>query len=70
MQREKRQELAEAYENEYQGFNEQGTLKIARPEKGVKVLDTTTSADYKVTHGVFEQDPTMCLHPAGRRCSL
>ena len=34
--REDRQEGAEAYDKEYQGFIEQGTLKIARPEKGLK----------------------------------
>jgi hypothetical protein len=44
MRREDRQEWAEAYDKEYQGFIEQGTLKIARPE-GAKVLDTTTRAD-------------------------
>ena len=44
-------EWAEAYGKEYQGFIEQGTLKIARPEKGAQVLDTTTRADYKVTNG-------------------
>ncbi len=55
MQREDQQEWAEAYDKEYQGFVEQGTLKIARPEKGAKVLDTTTCADYKVTNGVFDK---------------
>ncbi len=55
MQREDRQEWAEAYNKEYQGFIEQGTLIIARPEKGAKVLDTTTRADYKVTNGVFDK---------------
>jgi hypothetical protein len=44
---------AEAYEYKYQGFIKQGpsegTLKIARPEKGVK------STDFKVTNGVFDQ---------------
>jgi hypothetical protein len=42
MQREDRQEWAEApeaYDKEYQSFIEQGTLKIARPEKGAKVQD-------------------------------
>jgi hypothetical protein len=45
MQRERReewQEWAEAYDKEYQGFIEQGTLKIAEPEKGAKVLDCRT----------------------------
>ena len=55
MKREDRQEWAEAYDKEYQGFIEQGTLKIAKPEKGAKVLDTTTRADYKVTNGVFDK---------------
>ncbi len=40
MRREDRQEWAEAYDIE------QGTLKIASPEKEAKVLDTTTRADY------------------------
>ncbi len=51
MRREDWQEWAEAYDKEYQGFIEQGTLKIARPE----VLDTTTRADNKVTNGVFDK---------------
>ncbi len=55
MRREDQQEWAEAYDKEYQGFIEQRTLKIARPEKGAKVLDTTTRADYKVTNGVFDK---------------
>jgi hypothetical protein len=42
-------------DKEYQGFIEEGTLKIARPEKGAKVLDTTTRADYKATNGVFDK---------------
>ncbi len=47
MQQEERQEWAEAYDKECQGFIEHGTLKIARPVKGAKVLDrdTTTLAD-------------------------
>ena len=40
---------------EYQGFLTQGTLKIVKPEKGAKILDTTTRADYKVTNGVFDK---------------
>ena len=40
---------------EYQGFYEQGTLQVARPEPGSKILDTTTRADYKVTNGVFDK---------------
>ncbi len=52
MMREDQQELAEACDKEYQGFIEQGTLKIARPEKGAKVLDTTMHAGYKVKWGV------------------
>ena len=55
MRREDRQEWAKAYDKEYQGFNKPGTFKIARPEKGAKVLDTITRADYKVTNGVFDK---------------
>jgi hypothetical protein len=44
--------------------------KLLDQRKGAKVLDTTTCADYKVTNGVFAQDPTMCLRqPIGRRSS-
>ncbi len=50
-----RQEWAAAYMEEHQGFHEQGTLKIARPEPGAKILDSTTRTDYKVTNGVFEK---------------
>ncbi len=72
MRREDGQEWVEAYDKEYQGFIEQGTLKIARPEKGAKVLDTTTRADYKVTNGVFEKRKIrLCLRqPTSRRSSL
>ena len=55
MSREDRQEWAAAYMEEHQGFHEQGTLKIARPEPGAKILDTTTRTDYKVTNGMFEK---------------
>ena len=55
MSREDKHELAEAYMAEYQRFLTQGTLKRFKPKKGAKVLDTTTSADYKVTNGVFDK---------------
>jgi hypothetical protein len=57
MQQEDLQEWAEAYENNYQGFIEQGTLKIAWPEQGAKVLrlDSTKRADYKVRNRVFDK---------------
>jgi len=45
MSREDKHEWAEAYMAEYQGFLTQGTLKIVKPEKGAKILDTTTRAD-------------------------
>ena len=45
MTREDRQEWATAYMEEHQGFHEQGTLQVARPEPGAKILDTTTRAD-------------------------
>jgi hypothetical protein len=55
MTREDRQEWAAAYMEEHQGFHDQGTLQVARPESGAKILDTTTRADYKVTNGVFDK---------------
>ncbi len=72
MQRADRQEWAEAYNKEYQGFIEQGTLKIARPEKGAVVLDTTMRADYKMTNGVFasieEFNKAKCMFDKSKYC--
>ena len=48
MSREDRQEWAEAYDSEYQGFLEHGTLKIVRLKPGDKILGTTTRTEYKV----------------------
>ena len=45
MSREDRQEWAAAYMEEHQGFFEQGTLQVARPEPGAKILDTISRAD-------------------------
>ena len=47
-------EWAEAYDKEYQGFLEHDTLKIVRPEPGVKILGTTTCTEYKVVNGVLK----------------
>ena len=41
MLRTDRQEWAEAYDKEYQGFKEHGTLKDVHPVPGVKILGTT-----------------------------
>jgi hypothetical protein len=54
MTREDRQEWAVAYMEEHQSFHGQGTLQVARPEPGSKILDITTRADYKVTNGLFD----------------
>ena len=54
MSREDRQEWAEAYDSEYQGFLEHGTLKIVRLKpQGDKILGTTTRTEYKGVNGVF-----------------
>ena len=55
MSREDRQEWAEAYDLEYQGFLEHGTLKIVRLEPDAKMLGTTTRTEYKVTNGFFKR---------------
>ena len=47
MSREDRQEWAEAYDSEYQGFLEHGTLKIVRLEPGDKIFSATTRTEYK-----------------------
>ena len=46
MLRADRQEWAEAYDKEYQGFKEHRTLKVVRPVPGVKILGTTTRTEY------------------------
>ncbi len=55
MRREYRQEWAEAYDSEYQGFYDHGTLKVVRPEPGAKVIGTTTQTEYKVVNVVFKK---------------
>ena len=55
MSREDRQEWAEAYDSEYQGFVEHGTLKIVRLEPGDKILGTTTRTEYNVTNWVYKK---------------
>ena len=55
MSREDRQEWAEAYDSEYQGFLEHGTLKVVRFKPGDKILGTTTRTEYKVVNGVFKK---------------
>jgi hypothetical protein len=51
MSREDRQEWAEAYDAEHQGFYEHQTLSISRPEPGAKILGTTTRTEYKTVNG-------------------
>ena len=55
MNREDRQEWAEAYDSKYQGFLEHGTLKAVRLKPGDKVLGTTTRTEYKVVNGAFKK---------------
>ena len=55
MRRADRQEWAEAYDKEYQGFKQHGTLKAVRPVPGVKILGTTTSTEYKVVNGELKK---------------
>ncbi len=50
---EDRQEWAEAYDAEHQGFYEYQTLTISRPEPGAKILGTTTHTEYKTVNGQF-----------------
>ncbi len=53
MGREDRQEWAEAYDAEHQGFNEHQTLTISRPEPDAKILGTITRTEYKTVNGQF-----------------
>jgi hypothetical protein len=67
MSREDRQEWAAACMEEHQGFFEQGTLQVARPEPGAKILDTITRADHKVTNGVLKYEKSDCACAAINR---
>jgi hypothetical protein len=57
MRRTDRQEWAdsEAYDKEYQGFKEYGTLKAVRPVPGVEILGTTTRTEYKVVNSELKK---------------
>ncbi len=50
-----RQDRPLAYDLEYQGFLQHGTLKLVLPELCVKVIGMTTSTEYKLTNGVFKK---------------
>ena len=55
MGREECQQWAEAFDNEYQGFYKHKTLKMVRPEQGVKIFGTTTQTKYKVDNWVLKK---------------
>ena len=55
MPRTDRQEWAEAYDKEYQGFKEHGILKLVRQVPGVKILGTTTCTEYKVVNSELKK---------------
>ncbi len=62
MSREDRQEWAEAYDAEHQGFYEHQTLSISRPEPGAKILGTTTRKEYKTVNGQFaKRNVQLCV---------
>jgi hypothetical protein len=70
MRREDCQEWAEAYDSEYQGFYDHGTLKVVRPEPGAKVIGTTTRTEYKVVNGVFKKHKVwLCVMGNQKRCT-
>ena len=53
MSREDKQEWAEAYNKEYQGFMERKAFRVVRPEKGIRIHDTLTRVEYKEDNGTF-----------------
>ena len=55
LRRSDKEQWLEAYDKEYQGFVQHGTLKIERPPPGAKILRTTTRTEYKVVNGVFQK---------------
>ncbi len=65
LRREDHKELAEAYDSEYQGFYDHGTLQVVHPEPGAKVIGTITRTEYKVVNGVFKK-----RKPEARLCVM
>jgi hypothetical protein len=59
--RQDRQEWAEAYDPEHQGFYEHQTLKITRPKPNAKILGTTTRTEYKTVNGQFTKARCDCV---------
>ncbi len=53
MSRDDKQEWAEAYNKEYQGFKERNALKVVRPDKGIRIHDALTRLEYKEDDGTF-----------------
>jgi hypothetical protein len=53
MSRDDKQEWAEAYNKEYQGFKERNAFKVVRPDKGIRIHDTLTRLEYKEDNGTF-----------------
>ena len=53
MSRIDKQEWAEAYDKEYQGFFERQAFKVVPAKPGVKIHDTLTRLEYKEDNGTF-----------------
>ncbi len=53
MSRDNKQEWAEAYNKEYQGFKERNAFKAVRPDKGIRIHDTLTRIEHKEDNGTF-----------------
>ncbi len=53
MSQDDKQEWAEAYNKEYQGFKERNAFKVVRPDKGIEIHDTLTRLEYKEENGTF-----------------
>jgi hypothetical protein len=51
--RDDKQEWAEAYNKEYQGFKEQNTSMAVCPDKGIRIHNTLTRLEYKEDNGTF-----------------
>ena len=48
-------EWTEAYRNEGQGFQDRDALEVVKQQKGAKVLDSITRAEYKQVTGVLQK---------------
>jgi hypothetical protein len=61
MSQDDKQEWAEAYNKEYQGFKELDAFKAVRPDKAIRIHDTLTRLEYKEANGHSSSGKYVCV---------